>query len=1053
MDCFARLIWKSFLVTLIFLNALLLGRSQTATADVVGRVLDQNEAAVANATVTARNEGTGYQRIAQSNAQGEYSLTQLQPGTYEISVVAPNFGRVIRSNLNLNVGARRTLNWELRPGTITGTVEIAKTAPSIETTNTEIGGVVTPLEVQNLPLINRTFAALSIVIPEARPANNFDPTKTRVGNVSFSGGDGRQTNVNVDGGDNKDNVVGSLIQNFPYESIQEFQVLEHNWSAQSGRAVGGVINVITKSGSNSTHGSLFTNFLDDALRKKSFFETRDARQKPNYDRQETGGSVGGRLIRDKLFFFGAFEAFRERQMIFTPSGVLAQLAMVPGADPRANIPARYNDRLLTLRLDHRLNGSQTLFYRYSQQNNYSQNDIISDPANTDLTGGNTDDNKAHSFVASHNWAMTGSKLNQLLFQYQDYKNEILRASDLPTLTFPGNIQTGSNVNMPQATVEKKFQVREDFSMERGGHAIKVGANYIYSVLGGYYYFSKGYQLTFFDSPTTIKNNSNGKYPQGFATPGAVRSLTFYDGDATHEQNVHQLALYVEDDLRVGRRLTLNLGVRWDANIGELVDQTNNRTVNILRQVNQPLARAIAGDSDALRRRTPGWLEFQPRIGIAYDPTGFGTSVIRAGYGIFYDQIFQNLTFFSLQQTRDNILQSLLLLTNNDVGVGDPFLRNYRFGVDPLPSPQPVASGDLAQGAFGRINDPKMRDPYVQKWSIGFQKLIRNFMSLSTDYVHALGVHEPRVLVINPQILGICNPGFLGATPSSPLCVRESSGGVSRLFDKAFRDAGLGVNRLAQINMIGTTNRSMYDSWTTQLKFVTRQHQFSVAYVLSSSRSWGGQATASYNGNTIAITPEQQFRPEEFGPTRFDERHRLVASGVATLPHGVQISYVFQLASARPYSPTTGLDIDGDGLAVNDRLCSGVDPMEAFRIRGNSTAVLQLNPRGCVQAKVNSIRDGFTVDQNGNVNRVSGRYFNIDLRVSKVFAVGERLKLYGYVDVYNATNSVNLSCAERRAVSPATSQEFFLQPASLYGSGFGQPIGRPLTFQVGFRLAF
>ena len=154
--------------------------------------------------------------------------------------------------------------------------------------------MVTPLEVQNLPLLNRTFAALSVIMPEARPAGNFDPTKTRVGNVAFNGGDGRQVDVNVDGGDNKDNVVGSLLQNFSYESIQEFQVLQHRWTAESGRAVGGVVNVISKSGTNEFHGSFFANFRDEALRKFDFFEKQrlaanPAFVKPTFSRQEIGG--------------------------------------------------------------------------------------------------------------------------------------------------------------------------------------------------------------------------------------------------------------------------------------------------------------------------------------------------------------------------------------------------------------------------------------------------------------------------------------------------------------------------------------------------------------------------------------------------------------------------------------------------------------------------------------------------------------------------------------------------------------------------------------------
>ena len=178
--------------------------------------------------------------------------------------------------------------------------------------------MVTPHEIQNLPLLNRTFAGLSIVMPEARPVGNFDPTKTRIGNFAMSGGDGRQLDVNVDGGDNKDNVVGSLIQNFAYESIQEFQVLQHRWTAESGRSVGGVVNVVSKSGTNDFHGSLFGSYRGDGTRTSDFFEKQrqaaptSTFEKAEFERQEYGGSLGGPILRDRLFFFGALEKFRER---------------------------------------------------------------------------------------------------------------------------------------------------------------------------------------------------------------------------------------------------------------------------------------------------------------------------------------------------------------------------------------------------------------------------------------------------------------------------------------------------------------------------------------------------------------------------------------------------------------------------------------------------------------------------------------------------------------------------------------------------------------------
>ncbi|MDQ3687059.1 MAG: TonB-dependent receptor [Acidobacteriota bacterium] len=1035
--------------------------AQQTTADVTGRVEDQNGATVVNATVTVRNTGTNLTRTAQTNESGDYTLSQLPPGTYEFSVEAPNFSRALLKDVELNIGTRQTLNFNLNPGELTETVEVSATSALVETTRSDIGGVVTPLEVENLPLLNRTFANLSVIMPEARPAGNFDPTKTRVGNVAFNGGDGRQVDVNVDGGDNKDNVVGSLLQNFSYESIQEFQVLQHRWTAEHGRAVGGVVNVITKSGGNDLRGSFFFNYRNEAMRAFDFFENqrREADpsfQKPKFNRQEIGGSVGGRIVRDRLFYFFALERFRERQNVAVSQSALTQLNLIPGAQAVSEIPTPYNDTLLTARIDHRLTDNQTMFYRFAYQKNDSPNDQVGNPATTDLSGGNFTNNKLYSFVTNHTYTISPTKVNQFTFHIQDFSNEILGVTTEPRLVFPGGIEIGPNVNTPQATLERKYQFRDDFTMQAGNHNLKFGTNYIYTDLGGYFFFgSSGYTVNFFDTPSVITSNTT-RYPQGFATPGAVQAISFATGEASHDQVFHQLAFYVQDDWKVRPNLTFNLGLRWDANIGNLPDQTNNRTFAILRQLDDPLARTLTADPAKLSRSTPNWLEFQPRVGFAWDPRGTGRTVIRGGYGIFFDQLFQNLTIFGLAQSGPEIYQTVLNLTNSAVGVGQ--LANFRFGTDPLPGlPAGFSISELGTGSFGRITDPFASEPYVQKFSVGFETQLGRGLILSSDYVHTLGIDEPRVQVINPRIENICNPLYPGSTPTSPLCVR---GVNSRRFDRAFVNAGLPANRLEQINMIGTSNRSLYDSWTTTLRGRRRNMTFSLSYVLANSRSWGGQPVASYTGNGIATTPENQFRENEFGPTRFDERHRIVASGVFDLPGGIQLAPILQLASARPYSPTTGVDIDGDGLATNDRLCEGVDPLALLQAVRNrpagvapSTVVLGLNPRGCTQARVNSQRGGFIVNPDGSIEKRSGRFLNFDLRVGKNFRFGERYRLSTYADFYNLFNVENLAFSNRFGFSPATNTAVFLQSPSLFGPGFGPPVGRPFTLQLGARFTF
>lgn len=1029
--------------------------AQATTGEITGRVIDASQRVVPGASVTARNEGTGFTRTAVSSSTGDYVLTLLPPGRYAVTAELQGFRTASVPGVEVNVGSRITLAFTLEVGNVTDTVTVTSQSTPIETTRSDLSGVVTPREIQSLPVLNRTFAALATVMPEARPVGNFDPTKTRIGNFAMSGGDGRQLNVNVDGGDNKDNVVGSLIQNFAYESIQEFQVLQHRWTAESGRSVGGVVNVISKSGTNNLKGSAFGSYRDEGTRAFDFFELQRKTATPSFakakfERQEAGGSVGGPILRDRFFFFGAVERFRERSNNPLTQTAFSQLNAIPGAQVVSEIPTPYDDTLLTVKSDWRLGANRMMFARFAWQDQSSPNDQIPVPATADLNNGNTNTTTNSSFVLSDTWTLSSNQLNQASFHFQDFNNEILsNVANVPLLQFP-SVTTGPNGNTPQQTTVRKYQFRNDFTWQRGNHGMKFGGNYIYTKMGGYFYFgSAGYTVAFFDDPLAIASNKT-LYPQAFATPGAVRNIQFAAGQASHDQNFHQIAFYAQDDWRASDKLTLNLGLRWDANVGNLPKQTTNRTLEILRQLNDPRAQALTSDRAKLERTTPSWKEFQPRLGFAYDLNGDAQTVIRGGYGIFYDQLFQNLTLFSLSQSGPEIFSTLLNLTNSAVGVGQ--LATYRYGIDPLPAPPAPNFAVLPTGAFGRINDPDAKEPFVQKASIGFQHSLTDTWTLSSDYVYTRGENEPRYQVINPRIENICNPAYSGSTPSSSRCAR---GVNSRYFDAAFVAAGMPANRLEQINMFATNNESRFHSLTTTVKGRFGRSMASLSYVLASSRSWGGQPTASYSGNGIAISPDNQFKDSEWGPTRLDERHRIVASGVIELPQGFQLAPIFQFASARPYSLNTGFDIDGDGLATLDRLCVGVSSSAVFAARGNAAALRALNPAGCQQIGPNTQRGGFKVNSDGTLEEVSGRYLNLDLRVTKSFNLGSRIRARVYTDLYNVLNTKNLYFGSngRLGLSNATSAGTFMQPSSLYGPGFGPPVGRPFTASFGARIDF
>lgn len=1049
--------------------------AQVTTAQINGTVTDSSGAAVAGAKVTVTNPETGVTRTTETNSSGYYAASQLMPGKYELRIEKGGFSTVQQKGVELRVGQQSTLDFQLKPGEASVVVEVTGEAPLIETTKSEIGGSVSPLEVKELPILDRNFSSLMNMVPGVRPAAAFDPTKTRSGNISLNGSDGRAFDYNVDGGDNKDNVIGGIGQNYTMEGIQEFNVITNRYTAEAGRTAAGIVNVVTKSGTNTLHGSLFSLFQVSTLNKIDKLTEDQFLPKPVYHRYHFGGSVGGAVIKDKFFFFGAYEQKREPGSISVEQTAFDELSLFPLADPVTQLPVPFLDHLATVRLDWNASDRHMFFGRYGFERWTNPNDQLGNPFIADLSQTQSNTNRFHDLVLGWNWTIAQNKVNAFNAHVWDFVNGILAAPERtftvpvagggtatnPNIVFP-SAEIGTNVNVPQTTLIRKYQFRDDFSWTVGKHNMKMGVNYIYMpIIGGFFFFgANGYQIFFWDDPSTILSDPVN-YPSGFATPGALQALTFSGGSGDTQQDpAHSIGLYFQDDWKIHPRLTLNLGVRWDANPNFLPRQlgptrdTTNRTIQVFRDVltvnpaapaaQEGLARmrAIAGEDGPLRNTTASWEQFQPRIGFAWDVTGRGNHVIRGGYGISRDQVFQNLTLFALQQARETIYQTLISAETSVPPGGGPCtftgavdLCAFRFGVDPLPAPIGGFT-EIEVGAFGRINDPRINDPWSQQMSIGWAWQFHPDYALSVDYYHVLGTHEPRVININPRIKELCDPAYPTAVPGDPRCVRGAS---TRYFDAAFAAAapfdpsGAGAGRLEQINMIGTNNRSLFDSVNFQLKKrFGRRVQFQTSYVLSWSRSWGGRPTASYSGNGIAITPERQFLAGEFRPTIFDERHRFVFSGYFDLGWGVSLSPIIQASSARPYTFRSGTDTDGDGRTTLDRVCVGSIPAAPL-IPGINA------PFGCEAVPVNTLR--------------GDPFYQVDLRAAKAFTFGERMRLNLIWELHNLFNRANFCNDFGQDARLSTFQQPLGYCGLPDGGGFSQAATKSLSSQFGFRFEF
>jgi hypothetical protein len=1027
-----------FTAVLFLLVSLLTSGVQAQTANtgsVTGVVKDQTGAVVPGATVTATNVGTNAARSTTTSDEGVYEITPLVPGIYRIEVEAPNFAKTVTENVVVQVLGRATVDMELRPAGATASVNInTETAPLIETTKTEVGGVVDQRELENLPVNGRSFANLAILIPGATLQPSFDPTKSRVGTFSVGGSTGRNLNITIDGGDNKDNAVGGILQNFSMEGIQEFALSTQRFSAANGRSGGALLSVVSKSGTNELHGSVFGFFRDDALNANApkllaeanpnlFPDPADA-VKPPFSRQQFGGSIGGPIKKDKIFFFGTVERTRERGNSIVAGSDRAQIALLEPFGYKAVqfLPQPFNDTQYTIKGDFNINSNHTLVTRFAGQNN----DALNDQAGfllvrTDLSGGNQTLNRLYSFLANETWIVNQRTVNQFTYQYSTFDNRILATSDLPNLAFPNGIIIGRNGNVPQQTVQKKHQFRDDLTYNRGNHGFKFGGDFTYvPTLGGLFAFTSAPAYSFLFDPSDIANNP-GQFPQGFLTTqvlpgpitcavlaeagctaadvagfGVVAQVDLAGGDPSFNlrEGARQFAGYIQDDWKITPRFTLNMGVRYDVDLG-FVDNAHaaeNRAFRALQIAGSGWARKVVEDDKN---------NFSPRIGFAWDLRGDARSVLRAGYGIYYDQSFLNVPLFAVQQANPEIYANF---TNDD--------PNLNINA-PAPSiPRPL--NNPLSGSRGRMLDPDFESPYTQQWNIGYAQELGRNMSLEFDYVHILGLHEFTSLDINPRTGPLHNAQRGDPVTAFPRVLAPQFAAHAAELAAAFGTA----TPFGRITVAQSDGRSRYDAFTVSFRRrYANKFQLNAHYTLAKAVAWFG-LTSDFGNQAQNVF--NKFDPAtDFGPTDADERHRFVLSGIFDLPWGFQLAPVFQMASARPYSifPNCLCDINRDGVNVDhDSINPGVDDQHHLPLN---------NTRG----------DSFS---------------QLNVRASKFFNFRERVKLGLFFEAFNVFNTANFG----REYQNVTGQADFGKPLNFFGAtGFSEPLGIPFQAQFGARLSF
>ncbi len=970
---------------LALLGAAVPASAQQGTAEIRGRVVDAQDAVLPGVSVMVRNQETGMFRQGVSTTDGTYFLSGVTPGTYELTAELAGFKKYARPNLRLEVGRTATVDVQLEVGGLEEQMTVTAEAPLVDVTSKEVGGHITARELTDLPTVNRNFIGFIGLLPGV--IANISTESFGSDAVSVNGQDSRNNNYLIDGANNDDDVIGQRAgtqARTPLEAIQEFQVLTSQFDAEFGRTTGAVINAITKQGTNAFHGSAFAYLQDASMTAKDFFAKQNNTPKPDTRFQQYGFTLGGPIVRNKAHFFAAVERvlIDDARTINIPART--ELNASPTTETRV-----WNS---IVRLDHQINASNTWNVRWLREYSPQFNQIIpsgAGPAGSallpvSLAASREEDDLDQTVVASLNSSLGNTRFNtfRLSFTQEDvafatsgFNSNGRRQDQLPpTLRFLTYIDQQSDV--AQARVNNAYQVEDTFSWfvpgRKGDHNVRMGVQYQYITAD----FDTQDQLNgiFSFRTDTLFNAADPRtYPERLTirVPGANAFL----------MKAHYLGAFLQDKWRLNDRLTLSLGLRYDLERIPIAELDNPL-------FSDPDDYPVDGNNLA------------PRVGFSFDPSGDGRTVVRGGYGRFFDKTHFEL--ISAIITAGVFSESFV--ANFPANAADPGPSRGVLPTDPLLASGPEVNRTLVAQLFPPgtrqrntgtvfLDDPSRRVPYTDQVSLGFERAVGRDMSVSLDYVHAFARDQFMSKELNPGVR-----------------VDTSRTGRLNRVDPAFV-----ASVLTRLN----AGRTDYDALQAQLeKRWSGSYRFRVGYTLAYSR--GNTAGVGIPQSNFQLLDDMRLDANE-GPTDIDRRHNFVFSGSAVVPGtgGLAFSTVVRALSGAPFTvQDTSTDADRNGLFF--------EPLPAGTYAGAGP-------------------NAFSVENDGGRNGARGPwFFQADVRLGYQFRFGERrLDVFG--EVFNLTDRANFELGaangDRRL---ATS---FLAYTALRAGAI------PRTAQLGIRVGF
>lgn len=675
-------------------------------AQITGKLVDQSGGVLPGVTVTAKNQDTGLTRSTVSEAVGEYRLAALPPGTYVVTAELQGFNAIARTVM-LVIDQNASVNLTLVPANLAETITVTGDVPLVDTRTATVATAVTNQQIQDLPVASRRWVDLAMLTPGVSQ-DNIRGFFYR-GNVNIGAGTREYSNgFVVDGVNNTWAQMGEPRQNFAMDSIREFKVSQSTYKAELGLATGGVLSVVTKSGTNQFDGSAFNFFRDKSLTAKTVFEL----ERPDFRRWQYGGTFGGPIVVNRTHFFLAAERSDENQFFTVRTG--GRFPQYDGTYESEQYRWTY-----TGKIDHQISQAQSLFFRVSQEIEYRP--IITSGGRVHPTNSFDFAVPRDSYVLGHTWLLNSSMINDLRVQYAYAKYEVAPpyshgsweagyfGSDrlglcTPVFNYPslglggcGNSQMGP---------ERRWQIRDDFGWTRGSHQFKVGADLS---LIEFQSDSLGSPLGTWTMPRDAEYNAADRstYPTQW-----VNSLPTYG-----EIPVKHFSTYVQDDWQIAGNLTLNLGLRYDVQFGSFNENLPNLLGRIAEKLGPSFGRyplPVPFHEGADKRGDRN--NFGPRIGAAWDVAGDGRTNVHAGYGVFYDNMRTLVNFGELTWP-----QSRTIIINNP-SYPDPLLGASR---DQFLSTAPPNISVLANDAV---------NPYAHQASAGVSRMIGANLGVTADLI-------------------------------------------------------------------------------------------------------------------------------------------------------------------------------------------------------------------------------------------------------------------------------------------------------------------------------